>query len=289
MTWKLWDVSEYENVSLAGQQVVIARATIGLVQDKRWVQYANDAKQHGVKLIGYHFLNSGTLGVSPTQQAQFAHSVLGNTPCMLDVETNRGASASVAETVEWLTEYRRQGGVCNLVYFPHWYWQQLGQPDLTVLDCHLVSSNYTTYTDNGPGWDPYGGLTPIQWQYTDTPVDTNAVKISIDEYWTLVTGEPPMTDADRKMLTAVYYWLSTLVQFWNPTDKATWVKAGGDPAVYDNAVASGTGQNVLVAKLAELIAKPDVTLTDAQVATLANAIGPVVHAELQKLTLTENP
>lgn len=300
MTLNFWDISEYENVNLAGQQIVIARASIGLRQDARWNQYVHDAQQHGVKLVGYHFLNSGKLGATATTQASFAYSVIGNRPCMLDVESNRGQSATVQEAMEWLSQYRKLGGICNLVYFPHWYWQQLGNPDLRPLQCHLVSSNYTMYSDNGPGWDSYGGLSPIQWQYTDNPVDTNAFKGTLDEYWNLVTGGTDMlTDLEHRMLVAMFYWLSTTAQMWDPKDLAEWVAKGGSSDTWNIANGSGTASNALVsavqdlqAKVAELqtkIGNATVTLTDDQVKTLAGVFGPTVHTELAKLGLTVQP
>src|SRR5262249_36503153 len=66
----------------------------------------------------------------------------------------------------------------HLVYLPHWYWSRktadrgLGSPSLQPLidrKMQLVSSAYVAYTDAaaGTGWQPYGGMTPLVWQYTD--------------------------------------------------------------------------------------------------------------------------
>jgi hypothetical protein len=58
----------------------------------------------------------------------------------------------------------------------------------------LVSSDYTTYNDLGPGWASYGGMTPLVWQYTSSaslngrsPVDFNAFKGSLIDFESYVT------------------------------------------------------------------------------------------------------
>lgn len=192
------DVSEYDRtVSLKGAPVAIARATISNVTDARYDWYVQNAKVNGVPLVAYHFLNSPSLGVSVADQAAYAHSVIGSAPTMLDVETNRQYSATLSDAINWVNTYRKLGGVCNLAYIPHWYWQQWGSPSmagLASLGVNLVSSNYTTYSDTGPGWTGYGGMTPVQWQYTDAgsfngaKVDMNAYKGTAEEYWAMVTG-----------------------------------------------------------------------------------------------------
>ena len=78
----------------------------------------------------------------------------------------------MGDTLGFIDAYRGLGGIVNLVYFPRWYWGQIGSPSLSGLasrKCALWSSAYTGYTDDGhgTGWMPYGGLTPAIWQYTD--------------------------------------------------------------------------------------------------------------------------
>ncbi len=59
----------------------------------------------------------------------------------------------------------------------------------------LVSSNYTTYSDTGPGWTAYGGVTPIQWQFTNnlngSGADGNAYRGTADQWWAMMTGTAP--------------------------------------------------------------------------------------------------
>jgi hypothetical protein len=64
-----------------------------------------------------------------------------------------------------------------------------------------VSSLYTTYSDNGPGWASYGGVAPVVWQYTDTPLDTNAFKGSVAELGDLWQNGTSMADATLSLAT----------------------------------------------------------------------------------------
>jgi hypothetical protein len=210
MTIHFPDVSAYNTgASLAGAPVVLARSSIGAARDAQFEQFKSHCAAAHIKFAGYHFLNAPSLGVSAAGQADLAYAVCGSTvPLMLDVETNRKASASVADAIAFVHRYRQRGGLVHLVYLPHWYWQQLGSPDLrplcTALGVGLVSSNYRAYTDDGAGWDAYGGVTPVQWQYTDAGpggLDWNAYRGSVEDYWALLTGSTLTEDDPMAQLT----------------------------------------------------------------------------------------
>lgn len=202
------DVSEYTPVSLAGAPVALARATISTVTDTHWAANVQDAVRHNVPLLGYCFLNAGSLGVSPEAQADCTFGVVGTRPVMLDHEPNRGACATLAEACRWIDRYRSHGGMVYLHYLPHWAWQQMGSPDLQPLadrGMALVASDYTTYSDTGPGWAPYYTGCPVpvvQWQWSDNHlfnginVDWNAFKGSIEQYLTIAGGDVPLTAQD---------------------------------------------------------------------------------------------
>jgi hypothetical protein len=91
---------------------------------------------------------------------------------MLDCEPSGTSRPSISDAAAFAAAYRKGGGTVHLCYLPHWYWQQLGSPSLKVLadaGLCLVSSAYTLYTDasTGTGWQKYGGMSPVIWQYTD--------------------------------------------------------------------------------------------------------------------------
>jgi hypothetical protein len=142
---------------------------------------------------------------------------------MIDCEDERDWP-SVDECLGFAAALRARGGVCSLVYFPKWYWAhaEIGRPDLNRLTnagIHLVSSSYITYSDNGPGWQPYapGQPVPAIWQYTDAlpyggqRVDFNAFKGTVDELRALLhEGAPAPAPAPAPITNT--NWTEQLVQ-----------------------------------------------------------------------------
>jgi len=203
------DVSEYEGAyNFAPYPLGVARATISTVKDRQWDNNVANAVVNGKRLAAYAFLNAPSLGVSVNAQADFAYSVVGSRPCMIDVEPNRGACASFTDVMAWIARYRDLGGVVNLCYLPRWSWSgNMGSPSLVPLTqagVGLVSSNYTTYSDTGPGWTAYGGVTPIQWQFTDnlngTGADGNAYRGTADQWWAMMTATTSPTRRGKDMI-----------------------------------------------------------------------------------------
>lgn len=205
------DIASYQaGMSLAGLQVVCVKATEdgGEGPGSRYVnpdyaRAAAEARARGETLIAYHYLHGAAAGADPVMEADFAYSIIGaGVPVMLDVEAY---GATVADCLAFAAELRRRGGNPRLAYLPRWYWDtNLHQADLrplTTAGLHVVSSNYPTggYSDSGPGWDPYGGVAPIGWQYTDRAsvnghlVDMNAYRGSLAQFRALLSGGP-MTD-----------------------------------------------------------------------------------------------
>jgi lysozyme len=185
------DVSHYDGaVSLAGQLLVIAKASQGITNvDQTYIGHRVDAARAGVRFGAYHWVDTSDL----QGQAVHAHTVIGSVPAMWDCEA---AGATVGRILDLTARYRALGGVVHLCYLPHWWWQHLGSPDLRPLAAAglaLVSSNYPAggYSDTGPGWAAYGGVSPTVWQYTSTPHDSNAYRGSVDQLWALMTGGNP--------------------------------------------------------------------------------------------------
>ena len=181
---------------------VIAKATEGTTfHDLSYPSFKRQARRRKSVFAAYHWLWSG----SPTE-AEWAFAHVGpKVPLMIDAE-NLSVNTSVAMILSFVHYYRKLGGIVHTVYLPKWYWEsRLGSPDLTALGkagLLLVASDYISYSDNGEGWQPYGGLTPVWWQYTDRlgyaghSVDFNAFKGTVQElsnvlnYGTL-TGPKP--------------------------------------------------------------------------------------------------
>lgn len=202
MTIKFPDVSHYNApLSVAGAPVVIAKSTQGTSYvDPTYATFKASSSTVGAVFMAYHWVDSSDLSA----QAKHAFSVAGSTPMMWDAEA---AGSTVARLVSLTQMYRALGGVVHMVYLPHWWWQDhIGAPSLVPLaqvGLNLVSSNYTTYSDTGPGWAPYGGMAPAQWQYSDNQlfngkqVDFNAYKGTAADYKKLISGgSVALTQAD---------------------------------------------------------------------------------------------
>lgn len=208
MTIKYFDVSHYQG-DYDPTGPTAAKATEGSdYLDPKYVQNKSRTLAKGYPFWAYHYLRNG--GVAA--QAAFCYSHVGNTPLMVDFEANGGF---LPNCIDFIDAYRGLGGVLNIVYLPNWYWQQIGRPDLSGLlsrKIALVSSNYTAYSDNGPGWQSYGGMTPSIWQYTSTPLDTNAFKGSLAELEALWSGKVDMEASDS---------LNIDPKIWNGSTKAS--------------------------------------------------------------------
>ncbi len=167
------DISAFQvGLPLDGALAVVAKVTEGAnwVSSEYPAQKA-EAARVGAVFVAYHFLRAGNAAA----QAAWAHQHTGAVPLMVDFEPEVGSSPTLADCCAFTDAYRALGGTVHLAYLPRWYWAQLGSPSLQpLLDRRmiLVSSAYTGYTDaaTGTGWQPYGGMTPTIWQYTDNLV-----------------------------------------------------------------------------------------------------------------------
>jgi|HubBroStandDraft_1064217.scaffolds.fasta_scaffold06809_3 GH25 family lysozyme M1 (1,4-beta-N-acetylmuramidase) len=197
------DVSDYQaGISFAGCVIAMVKATEN--NDYTNPDYASAkarAASAGAYFCAYHFLHAG----NGAGQASYAHGVVGSeVPLMIDCEPTYNTNGSIAsapqvtDVVAFVNQYRALGGKVYLLYLPRWYWAgNLNQAALTpVIDLGmlLVSSDYTTYSDTGPGWAAYGGMTPVIWQYTSSAtlngvnnVDMNAYQGTAGDFQAQVT------------------------------------------------------------------------------------------------------
>lgn len=209
MTIRFPDVSQYTpNVDPAAYPILIARATLSdRVADSTYTTFKAKAAAAGTLFVAYHWLNHGNLAA----QAQWAYQHVGpGVPLMIDAEDKAGNTGyagplTVDDLIGFATAYRTLGGTVSLAYVPAWYWSgAMSAPSLrplTAAGLGLVSSNYPAagYTETGPGWAPYGGVAPVQWQYTSTPIDMNAYRGTVAEYAAMVGGD--MSDSWTEPLT----------------------------------------------------------------------------------------
>jgi hypothetical protein len=205
MTIDFPDVSNNNGaIDISGAPALLAKATEGTgFVDAFYAGHRDQAHAMGIPFAGYHYLHHGNIQA----QAANAFAVVGaGDPLMLDVEVVQGdADPTFDDVTGMVAAYRGLGGTVTLLYLPQWFWSgHWGSPDLTPLaglGLALISSDYTTYSDTGPGWNPYGGVTPSIWQFTNTAsfggasnVDMNAYRGTIDELRALFGGR---SEGDR--------------------------------------------------------------------------------------------
>lgn len=199
------DISSYQHgfdVAGTSDPFMIFKCTEGTYYvDADYAGWVPLAHGTGKLPIAYHYVKTES---SPAAQAAWLAAHIGNTglPVMLDVEPSAPSRPDLGFVLQCIDTMRIRGLNVRLVYLPKWYWEQIGSPDLTGLAARhvgLVSSSYpggSAYPgDDGAGWQPYGGVTPMLWQFTDTPIDNNAYRGTIEELRNFLTGaEVNLTD-----------------------------------------------------------------------------------------------
>lgn len=186
-------------------------------RDPYWPAVRDWCEANGMLLIGYHYVKQNGAEAEAANYA--AHVGDPSIPCMLDFEANSGNLANFWAVVD---AFNARGIEIALSYIPHWYWDQIGRPDLTRVP-GLVASSYpggdgyasNIYENgggsNGNGWTPYGGVRPVVWQFTDKAVvagirvDANAFRGSLDDFKKLLGinaggNMPDLTPAEDNQL-----------------------------------------------------------------------------------------
>ncbi len=174
----------------------------------------------------------------------------------------------------------RAGLRVKLAYVPRWYWSQLGGPDLSGLTARkigMVSSAYPGGSgtaaqlypgDGAAGWQPYGSLTPLLYQFTNQAsdggqrIDMNACKssaVALAAFLGTATPTPPSG--------------GTTVAVLDHTDVTTiWGYSHGDsPDVHQTLANAAAWAGAANAKLDQLLGRPAPTV---DVDALAAALGP---------------
>lgn len=188
MTIQFPDVSQYQ----AGLQIqpgtvfLWARATMGTgPNDSEYSNFKAQAAALGVPFGAYHFLHAG----NGAAQADNAFSVVGpHVPLFVDVEPDGSSFPTTADVVAFRDRYRALGGIIEVQYYPKSYADSQGA-NLAVTGLKTINAAYPgSYSDNGEGWVSYDGITPFEWQWTDSQsyggqsVDFNAYKGTLSQY-----------------------------------------------------------------------------------------------------------
>lgn len=192
------DISSFQaGINLNGWHAVCSKITQGTgYTNPYWTRFRGQAAAANAAFFGYHFLTAG----NGAGQADYYWSRAGKLPCMIDLEPTGSSHPGVGDGAAFCDRLRSHGGVVNMLYLPHWWWQQLGSPSLNPFitrHLHLVSSAYSSYSDNGAGWHGYGGFSNADvWQYTSSmrtggfaQVDCNAFKGSFAQLAQMFGGQ----------------------------------------------------------------------------------------------------
>ncbi|HET9875569.1 MAG TPA: GH25 family lysozyme [Mycobacterium sp.] len=178
--------------------------------DPYWPTVLSWAKSTRNIIVGYHYVTTNVA----TQQAATYLSNVGDpsVPCMLDFEDSGGGIDNFWAVWE---AFAAAGVNMRLSYIPHWYWQQIGSPDLSNV-VGLIASDYVSGTGYAsvlypgsawPGWNAYGGATPVILQFTeqaqvaDLVCDADAFRGTVSDLHRLLgTGGPLMALTDEQQL-----------------------------------------------------------------------------------------
>lgn len=191
---------------------VCAKASEGSTfMDPSFTRFRSEAAALGSFFFGYHW----TWCSSPDAEAQNCRDMVGDVPIMWDIE-NLQKIQTVPGIIDLSKRFRARGGHDKLAYLPLWYWRDhMGKPDLRPLEdigLRIVASYYTVYSDNAPGWEPYGNVTPYILQYTDKLayggqfIDFNACKDTFQNFLAFMGASPapapaPIPTQGDEMLT----------------------------------------------------------------------------------------
>jgi lysozyme len=211
------DISSYQSgltlSRLADASFVIAKTTEGTYYtDADYQAWRTQAAQLGKPFVWYHFLS----GESAVAQAQHTAANVGDSslPGMLDAEPAGSFSPSLGQILAYIDAARSAGLDLRLIYLPRWYWAQIGSPDLSAVagrGVSLVSSAYPGGSggpaniypgDGAAGWQSYGGMTPLIYQFTNQasdggqPLDYNAFRGTTAELVSALSPSTPLEDDD---------------------------------------------------------------------------------------------
>jgi len=191
------DISSYQSglvlSRLANASFVIAKTTEGTYYtDADYGSWRVQAAQLKKLFLWYHFLS----GQGSTAQAAHTAANVGDPalPGMLDAEPAGTFHPTLTQIIGYIDAAHAAKLNLRLLYLPRWYWEQIGSPDLSDIAArgvHLVSSAYPGGTgtpqhiypgDGAAGWESYGGMTPLIYQFTNQasdggqPLDYNAFR-----------------------------------------------------------------------------------------------------------------
>jgi GH25 family lysozyme M1 (1,4-beta-N-acetylmuramidase) len=174
MTTYGFDVSHYQaslgvaGAKKQGYEFMAAKCTEGTgYADLSYKTFLQQAKDHGMLFAAYHFLRSDE---APTAQADFlaSHIIDKSIPVMIDLEPSGASKPTLRQASAFRAACNKRGIRVSLLYFPHFWWDETGQPGLTgwalwQADYGVNPTGHGSAIYPGDGsarWDKQGGVTP---------------------------------------------------------------------------------------------------------------------------------
>jgi len=211
------------NVATLNDPFVLLKCTEGTYySDSQYPIWYSQAKQAGKLLVAYHFISGEDPGAQAAHLA--AHILDKSLPVMIDWEPEGSFKPTLPQLFRLADAINAAGMRVRLAYVPRWFWSAQGSGDLTPLSQRgigVVSSAYPGRSgqapaagyasaggDSGVGWQPYGGVTPVLWQYTDAAseqqsLDFNAFRGTIDQLAALLGGSAQNVGGDVNLTDTV--------------------------------------------------------------------------------------
>jgi GH25 family lysozyme M1 (1,4-beta-N-acetylmuramidase) len=205
------DLSSFQhgvNVSALSDPFVMMKCTEGTYYvDADYPTWLSQARSAGKLAVAYHFISGEDFGAQAAHLEQ--HIIDKQVPVMIDWEPEGSFKPTLGQLYSLIDAINARGMRVRLAYVPRWFWASQGSGDLSPLRLRgvgVVSSAYTGRAgetpvigyrdaggDTGAGWEPYGGITPVLWQYTDSgleqqSLDFNAFRGTIDQLAALLGG-----------------------------------------------------------------------------------------------------
>lgn len=198
------DVSNHQtSFDFSGWDFAILKSSEGSgFKDRMFHTHLANARRAGCVVAAYHYVRTD----DPEYQVGNIESMVPkNVPVILDIEDGAGGDPN-----HWrhlMNLLRERGYRVPLVYIPRWYWNKIGQPDLSGFP-PIWMSWYPDYVARpreegikkvpASAWAAMDGVPVLIMQFTSSPFDQNYYPGSKDELATLFNGEDDIVTPQDK-------------------------------------------------------------------------------------------
>lgn len=154
-------------------------------RDPDWERIKQFGAAKGIPVIGYHYVTNE----DPASQARTWVANNGGPNAMLDFEKVPDLTY-IGQFWAVVNAFKAAGVTTRLSYIPHWYWQDIGSPDISQVP-GLIASNYVTGVgyasslypgDNSGRWFSYGGKSVDILQFSSQAIVANLQTCDVNAF-----------------------------------------------------------------------------------------------------------